>query len=248
MAIYKQDGNKVLCNIPADKEVVFFIPEVYFSNKSAQIMGDYVSLIGIFNYCLWDPKTEKPVGPLKTFKYQTVFVTKPYVIDKPKNYKLTASTPETSFRLMRYRNGDILVHSIYTPQEIEHVEEFFKLFVITGNIPTTIDYREIYYYFPEAMALSGNSFGLSMQMFGIMQSELCRDPKDIKKPFRLSSSKKNGQWTNYQVTSIKDIPKYTSAYTSLTSEYYDDAVMYATMLKGDDNKFTPLENVFTGKW
>ena len=92
------------------------------------------------------------------------------------------------------------------------------------------------------MALSGNKFNLSNQMFGILQSEICRE--DYSKPFRLSAAKKNGEWDNYKNISIKQIPNYISSYVSITSENYDDSVIAATMMKKELE--TPLEKVLIG--
>ena len=79
----------------------------------------------------------------------------------------------------------------------------------------------------------------------ILMSEICRDPNDISKPFRLSSAKKNKEWTNYIPISIKEIPKYVSPYVSITSENFDDSIVAASMMT--NAKYSPLERVLTGK-
>ena len=74
-------------------------------------------------------------------------------------------------------------------------------------------------------------------------SELCRDPKDRNKPFRLGTALDSDIYS-YQPMSVKDIPKVVSPFTSLTSENFDKAVVGAIMNK--NNTPTPLERVFTG--
>ena len=128
--------------------------------------------------------------------------------------------------------------------DIANLEEFFRLFVITGNVPDTIDYRNIWEYFVESSTLAGKTFNISNQLLGILQSEICRDPSDNSKPFRLSKAKKNKEWDNYKAVSIKQIPNYISSYVSLTSENYDDSVIAATMMKKEID--TPLEKILVG--
>ena len=244
-SFYKEVGDAVVATLPKNQEIRYFIPECFFQTKSAIIVGEFVNLLGTFNYAIYDIEKDKPVSGLKLFYYPTIFLAQPYTIEKAKDLKLTKNSEKQDYRLLKFRDGDKLVVQKNTPQSIENVEEFFRLFVITGNAPDTIDYRELWHYYIDSMALSGNKFGISNQMFGIFESELCRDPSDPSKPFRLSKAKKNGEWNNYKAAAVKEIPKYTSPYVSLTSENLDDSIVAATMM--DNAKYSPLEKVLTGK-
>ena len=87
-------------------------------------------------------------------------------------------------------------------------------------------------------------YGLNMQMFGIMISELCRDKNDVSKPFRLSNAT---DYTSYRQISVVDIPKFISPYTSLTSQNWDESLMAAVEMSEEGNdRVTPLEKVVTG--
>jgi hypothetical protein len=123
---------------------------------------------------------------------------------------------------------------------IDNVEEFYKLFLY-GHLPTTISYDKMHEYFIESMQLNGNDYGLSLQLFGIVVSEMCRDKKDISKPFRLA---KDNNMKNYKAVSIKDIPKFISPYASITSENWDESVVNAIMNKSPKN--SPMEKLLMG--
>jgi hypothetical protein len=142
------------------------------------------------------------------------------------------------YRLLKYKKDDIIVVSIKVPQDITNVEDFYQLFLITGNIPTTIPYDKLQDYFMEAIRLNGSKYGVSLQMFGFMISELCRSPKDLSVPFRLSKEK---DMTNYKPVSIKAIPKIISSYSAITSENWDEAVVNAIINKNTRN--IPLEKI-----
>ena len=94
-----------------------------------------------------------------------------------------------------------------------------------------------------AMALNGSSFGLNMQLFGILVREMCRDPKDYSRRFVDTDMK---SMNNYQQVSIKMLPNYISPYVSITSENFDESLMAAVLLsdkKEEDIAYSPLEKV-----
>ena len=244
MSFYKEVNGSVICTLPEGQEVRYFIPECYFNTKSAIIVGEFVNLLGIFNYAIYDVNKDKPIGNLKTFKFPTIFLAQPYAIEKAKNIKLTKNSDTQDYRILKFKKNDKLVVQTSVPMDIANLEEFFRLFVITGNVPDTIDYRNIWEYFVESSTLAGKTFNISNQLLGILQSEICRDPSDNSKPFRLSKAKKNKEWDNYKAVSIKQIPNYISSYVSLTSENYDDSVIAATMMKKEID--TPLEKILVG--
>jgi len=233
----KRKGNAILFD--QEGEFVFYVPEKYFDLKTAFVAGDYINILGILDYSIEDKSGKK--GPLKQFHYPTRFLTKPYTVDKVKEIKLIGSSTTQDYRLLRFKKGDPIIVDTKVPQEIENVEDFINLFVITGNIPTTIPYDVLQDYFVDNMNLNGNSYGISLQIFGVVISELCRAIKDPNTPFRLSGSKNMNE---YQSISVKDVSKMVSAYSALTSENFDDSIVHAAM--NDKKVNSPLEKVLMG--
>lgn len=224
---------------------VFIVPEIWFDREHAVIEGEYVRLLGILNYTiLKNPDDKIDATKIKNFKFPTVFSTKPGRIEKVKNLKLVSSRPAEDYRLLYYYdNGeDQIVVSTEVAQDIANVEEFIQIFVKTGKIPTGIPYDDLYTYFLESIDINGSSYGITAQEFGLIVSELCKDPKDISKPFRLSKAI-NDDMTAYQTISIKENPKLVSPFTSIISENWDEAVIYASIMDEDQIKDTPMENI-----
>lgn len=219
-----------------DGTFVFYVPEQFFDSKNAIIVGEFVNLLGVLNYTIED-KNGKNSG-LHTFNFPSVFLTKPSTIEKVKEVKLTKTNDVQDYRLLKYKDGDMIVVSTKVPQDIANVEDFYQLFLVTGNIPTTIPYDKLHEYFIESIKLNGSSYGVCMQLFGIVLSEICRSPKDEAIPFRLSGEK---DMTNYKPTSIKNIPKLISPYSSITSENWDEAVVNAIINK--NTKGSPMEKI-----
>lgn len=239
----KEEGTQLI--FKGDGELVYYIPESYFRPdgkiKYAEIAGEYVNTLGLFNYEVFDSNGKSIYG-VKQF-YQPVLVSCiPSSIDTVKEYLLEKKiNVPVDYRVLHFKKDDVAIANTQSPQDITNVENMFKLFMITGRIPNTIPYDQLHTFLMDSIKFNGNKFGITAQMFGILISELCRDPKDESIPFILSGEK---DMHNYKPISIKMVPKYISAFASITSENWDDAVVNAIINK---NKIdSPMEKILMG--
>lgn len=230
----KRDKDSIIYN--GDGYFAFFVPENYFIGKNtakAIIMGEYVNLFGILDYQLFTDN-DKSNGPVRCFKFPSVFLSKPSSIEKAKNIKLTDWTDSKDYRVLKYRKGSQIVVSTKVPQDLQNVEFFYSLF-LGGNLPTTIPYEELYTYLTENIELAGESYGITNQLLGIVVSEMARDPNNLEKAFR------NSKAEHYKAIDIKDIPKFISPYSAITSENWDEAVVSA--IENKSTKDIPMEKI-----
>jgi hypothetical protein len=229
----KRDGEALIFN--TDGELIFYVPEYYFESKNASIVGEYVNILGVLDYAIFDSNGKS--SRLKPFRFPTVFLCKPSDIMKMKDIKLTKYTESQDYRFLKFHKGDEVVTSVKVPQDVDNVELLMQLFT-SGHIPTTISYDIMYEYFIESMRLNGGNFGMTSQQFGFLVSEICRDPKDLSKPFRLSKSK---DMYGYKCINIRQVPKFVSPYTAITSENWDEAVVSAVL--NDKTAEVPQEKI-----
>lgn len=242
----KLENDSLLFN-QDNKELQFYVPEKFFEanskNAIAEVVGEYISMLGLCVWTIVDSNGKKT--PFKTFCFPTMMLCKPTSVEKIKGFQIKPSIPADDFRILHFQKGDEVVSQTRVPQLIENVELFYKLAIITGKLPRTIDYNKIWEIFYENMDLSGNDYGLVAQLFGVITAELCRDPNDINKPFRLTDMK---DMNAYNLVSIKLLPKYISPYTALISENFDEAIMSSVMLSDKADKDipdSPLEKIVT---
>lgn len=240
----KLEKDALLFNLD-DSEFVFYLDEVFFNdttkNPIAQIDGEYVTFIGLCNWAIVD-KNGKVSEP-KLFKFPTMLMCKPYTIEKVKGLQLNKNVEPSDYRLLRFRKGDEVISQVRVPQILENVELFYKMAVISSKMPNTIPYDEGWKLFLENMELNGSSYKLSAQLFGILWQAICRDPKDISKPFRYTPCT---DMTGYKPISIKMVPKFISPYSAIVSENWDESLMSAIMLSDKDNNDivgSPLEKI-----
>ena len=131
--------------------------------------------------------------------------------------------------------------STKVPQDIEYVELLLKMFIITGDIPNTIPYDRIQNIIIENMDINGNNYKVTLQLWGIIISEICRSASNQEIPFRLS---KSNDMHAYKSISIKDVSRMDSPYAAINTENFDVSMVRATL--SDKESTSPLEKILTG--
>jgi hypothetical protein len=218
-----------------DGELLYYVPEEYFSLKAAVPKGEYIDVIGIFTYALFDKYGKRIL--LKRFKCPKMITCKPFEITKDSNFHLEGTRNPAAYRILRFHKGDELISSVFVTQGMDDVEKTLNL-LITAHWPDDIPYDEIQDYLIKNTELCGFNYGVSAQNLGIIISELYRDPKELSKPFRTTDM---SNMTDYKQINIKAVPKYTSPYTAITSENADEAIAAAMTTKGTTK--SPLEDI-----
>lgn len=233
----KQIKDSIVYN--GEGEFYFYIPEKFFDLEVAYYVGDFITTLGILTYAY--KNKGKMYGP-KQFNCPTRIMTKPYKVNKLKNVKIIKDSIPADYRVLCYKKGDEIIHDVTVPETVENAEAFLKLFIISGNIPNTIPYDKLQEYFIDNATYAGFKYDISLQMFGIIISEICRDKQDIQRPFRLARTK---DMNAYTPISVKAVAKLISPYSAMTSENFDESIVFASLNK--NKVYTPLERVLTGE-
>ena len=229
-------------------ELIYYIPDRYFSdskNSIGLISGEYVSTIGVFDWALVDENGK--VGNPHTFKFPTILLCKPNRIEKVKDVSING-TEARDYQILHFKDGDEAISDINIPKVVDNVEAMFRMCIMVENkLPPTVPYDKLHEYFPENMELNAGGYGLSMQLFGIMISRLCRDKKDPSREFRHSKSFRDGNMTDYKQISVIEVPKFISPHVALASQNWDESLMSAIQMSADgNNTISPLERIVTG--
>ena len=233
MSFYKKVGDKCIFN--QDGELIYYVPEKYFENGNASISGEFIKVMSIFQYEIFDKsgKSKK----IDMVKGCTMITCKPSNTKKVQGAILKGTSRPCDYRLLSFKKGDELICSTRVEQSTENVEKFVNLW-IRGNLPNCIPYDEIHEYVMKNARVNKFNYKTPPQIIGVIISELCRSSKDLKKPFRLSDEK---SMTAYRPIPITKVPKYTSAYTAITSENADESI--ASAMTNKTHKESPLEQV-----
>lgn len=224
------------------KKLVYYVPEKLFNSNLVFVDGEIYSLMGIFEYAVVDAKTGKQ-DLIKTMNYPSIFQCKPNRVEKMKNVKPTPLSEEGDYRYIEFLDGDMAVKSILTPELIDNVEEFFKMFFVTTKMPKSIKAQDLWKYLVENFIVNGGNYNVDYHLLAIITAENCRATNDMSKLYRLTDMKDP---YDYTLLSIKETPKFNSPFSSLTSEHFDQAVVSAVLLSDKDEKDiknSPLEKL-----
>lgn len=230
----KKEGDSILFN--GEGELQFYVPENYFDRGFAEVKGEITLLIGVFDYTIVDKSGKN--GGLKQFRLPTSFLSKPGGFESLKDVKLTKNSDSQDYRILKYSKGDVVIVSTRVPKSVANAEIFYNIYT-SGKLPNTIKYDDIHNYFLENININGASYGCNMQLFGIVISEMSRKPDDVYTLYRHSNS---NDLNAYKCISLKEVPKYVSPFTSVTSENWDESMMNAIL--NDGHTASPLETSF----
>jgi len=223
-----------------DGEFFFYVPEKYFDLNIAKFEGEVISVLGIMPYAMSDNKGK--MSGLKMFNWPTRFSTRPFKIEKLKNVRIIKESMPSDYRVLHYKKGDAIITNILLEQNVANTEDIIRLFILSGYIINTIPYDEIQNYIINNFKYNNISCSITLQLFGILVSEICRSTKDESKPFRLSGST---SMHDYKTISITSIPRLISAYSAISSNNFTQALAYASINK--KHMDIPLERVLTGE-
>lgn len=229
----KTVGEKVIFD--GDGELIYYVPEKYFDIRAAEIIGERTIVMGMFTYAVFD-KNGKRVT-FKPFNCPTMIECIPNDITKESNYHLEGTKEPKAYRLLHFKKGDELMCHTKIPVDFATLECFINIFK-RGNLPENIPYDKVQEYVLKNAELCKFDYKVTAQVLGIVISEIYRSEKDLSKPFRLSGS---NDMLAYKAISIDKVPKYTSAFTAITSDNADEAIAAAMTTKGTGD--SPLEKI-----
>ncbi len=245
-AYFKKKDNAIYYS--GSGEALLYIPEKYFDMRFAIANGEYIDTMGILLYSQVSSDKADPTKNLHILKLPTMFTTRPGKIEKVKGLSLMGQK-KMDYRILHYTdNGeDRFINSTLLPKDIENVENFYRMFVKTGNIPTYLPYNELQNYFYESMRINGGDYKTNWQLFGCLISEICRDKDDVTIPYYDSPKLKRGDMNGYVSIPIKEVPKYISPYSAILSENWNEAVVAAVNMKDTkDDIINPMEKIMMG--
>ena len=93
------------------------------------------------------------------------------------------------------------------------------------------------------MDINGDSYSAHAQFLGLLSAGIARNPKNIAEPFRYTRMDK---MTGYTPVSVKLLSNFTSPFTNISSEGFDQGIMSAALMKDmpeNEIPHSPLEKV-----
>lgn len=243
----KIEGNKCLF---IGKYMEAYIPEFYFkTNNLAQINGASIDTIGIFTFKVFetDDLNEinklRPKTKLNTFNLPLTITTCPtnkrtlnldLLEDGSKNEEVNLEETdledeeiESKYLILQYYENDVFLENINVIQNSNDMVKFMAL-VNSGKIPNTVAYDKLSMLQLNASKMAGIDLGVTSATVEMTLSELCRDPKNIGRPFRYAINQNDKlDMHDYKMASIKKIAMLNSTFTAITFEDMTTSLVYS---------------------
>ena len=107
----KRDKQALLYN--GDGQLMYVIPEEYFTARVAEEYGSYYVLIGMFNYVQVNKNGTK-IGKTRPFNFPTKFMCRPSFTEKKisgveLNKKFGGFEDDVEYRLLIFNNGNLQI-------------------------------------------------------------------------------------------------------------------------------------------
>jgi hypothetical protein len=234
------------------KEVIFtkpygeiIIPQSYIEHHIAEIIGQEIEIFGLFDILVWDTfEIEKYKPTVYHFKFPSKIRTSPSEIE---NKKFPGES-ENSI-ILKYTDGDVFIVSTAVQKDPNVARQMIDI-IFNGYMPSTISYSDIYDFWTKVNDFNGVKINASEAVLELVISELCRDPNDLSQEFRKAIQKqyKSNPGSKIDLKSrkmvnIRDIPKYSSTFASLTSGNPSQGITssIARRRTGKPDKETPVE-------
>ena len=135
-----------------------------------------------------------------------------------KTFRIKPEFPEESYEVFTLKRGDAFVYDVLHKKDLDDLKrDFIGKMVENAKLPSTINYNDSINIFMKAMlATEFTGLGVSMVSLEFMMSEMYRNKKNMRQPFRMAFNGKNGY--DYKMVRVIKLPQLNSTFTSLIGE------------------------------
>lgn len=218
-----------------------YIPNYYFNKSKPDIaiakeLGDRIQTMGLFWFNVDGAWYEMQL-PLK-YEFQFTDRTK-------KTMKIKPQFPEETYEVFILKRGDAFVYDVLHKKDLDDLKkDFIGKMVENAKLPGTIEYNDSINIFLKAMqATEFTGLGVSAVSLEFMMSEMYRNKKNMRQPFRIAYNGHNGY--DYKMVRIIKLPELNSTFTSLIGEDVNNQLVASVLRKreGASERESPIEKI-----
>ena len=218
-----------------------YIPMSFFAKTAKETvateLGDRLETMGLFWFKVDGKDWYELQLPLQ-FEMQ-------YSEKRKEHTRLKPNMPEDDYMVYVLHNGDAFVYNVLHRKELDDLKELFLGKMVEGaKLPKTIPYTDALQVFLNAMqATEIDSLGVCSASIELLLSEMYRNKKNLREPFRMSYTGLNPY--DYRMVRITKLPELNSTFTSLIGEDINNQLVASILRKREGVKETesPIEKI-----
>ena len=240
--------DKILLNVPYAEAYIpkkLFEPDEETKSSIAVQYADGFKVVGLFNMRFYESDdVPRDSTKLRTFNFPNMIMTYPTDFTSAK-LKLTETSEADQYLVLMYYMGDVVMMA----EEIQSTANCTKFLnmITKGKIPNTIPYEHFEAIWQTNFRINKFNPRVPSVILQLIWSEMCRDPDDITRPFRMLYGKGNVDSTAYTETNMNNVAAATSVFSALSFEKIKEKLAASiNMTKtGTEQRRSPVEEVLT---
>lgn len=248
MKEFIRQDDKIYVNVPYAEAYIpyeFFTKDKEMKSSIAVQYADGYKVVGLFNMRFFDSdEEERSSKKLRTFNYPNMLMTYPSD-SEVKKLQLTEYGDPESYLILKYYMGDVIMNA-EEMRSVENCTKFLNM-ITKGKIPSTIPYNRFVEIWQTNFAINRFNPQVPAVTLQMIWAEMCRDPNDVTKPYRMQYGKGNASLTGYIETNMNNVAAATSVFSALSFEKVTEKL--ATSLNmtrnGVEQRRSPVEEVLT---
>lgn len=213
MGLFIKKDNKVLTNVDY---IEAYVGAKYFKKGLNEILGDKVTIMGIFNFKVGDKDGDVSKSKIHTFKFPTMMMTKPTSIEDIEQ-EIIPGTGVQKYKVLKYYKNDAMMVTTQIVTSIDNVETFVNL-LIAGNLPNTLKYSDVMNLFLKNISINKQKLGITALILSIVISEIYRYKKDPSLPFRKVIGLGKANELEYLASNARTVCSNNGTFNALTFE------------------------------
>ena len=245
---FVRKDDKIYVNVPYAEGYIpqsLFNPDLETKSSIAVRYGEGFKLVGIFNMRFYDSDEEpRDSKPLRTFNYPNMIMTYPSE-SSIATLKLSEFSDAEPYIIMKYYMGDVIMDA----EEVQAVANCTKLLnmITKGKIPNTIPYDKLVEIWHNNFTINNFNPRVPSLVLQMIWAEMCRDPDDITKPFRMKYGLGNADTTHYTETNMNNVSAASSVFSALSFERIKEKLASSVNMtrNGTEQMRSPVEEVLS---
>lgn len=241
--------DKILVNVPYAEA---YIPRELFNDddetKSSICVqyADGFKVVGMFNMRFYESEdVPRESTKLRTFSFPNMIMTYPtdFTVEK---LNLSANEDgEEPYLILKYYMGDVIMAS-EDVQSPANCTKFLNM-ITKGKIPSTIPYDKFESIWQMNFQINRFNPQVPSVVLQMIWAEMCRDPNDLTKPYRMLYGKGDVSPIGYVETNMNNVAAATSVFSALSFERVTEKLAASLNMtkSGIEQRRSPVEEVLT---
>lgn len=241
-------GENILLNVPYAEAYIssdLFTKDEETKSSIAVQYADGFKLMGMFNIRFYQSdEAPRESTKLRTFNFPNMIMTYPSDFTTAK-LKLTPSSDPENYIVMKYYMGDVVM-AAEEVQSPANCTKFLNM-ITKGKIPNTIPYDLFEGIWQTNFTINKFNPQVPSVILQLIWAEMCRDPNDITRPFRMIYGKGNADVTSYKETNMNNVAAATSVFSAMSFERIKEKLASSINMttEGTEQRRSPVEEVLT---